>query len=46
MLMICGDGNGDGSLTPKEIQSVKDKVFEKGAVDDGKKSSTTPKQRP
>jgi hypothetical protein len=29
MLMVAGDTNGDGSLPLKEIQALKDKVFEK-----------------
>ena len=29
MLMIMSDSDGDGTLSPKEIQSVKDRVFER-----------------
>jgi len=40
MLMIFGDSDGDGVLSPKEIQSVKEKVFNWAP-----KTSTTPAQR-
>jgi hypothetical protein len=41
MLMILGDTDGDGTLSPKEIQSMKERVF-KGV--DATGGPTTPKQ--
>jgi xanthosine utilization system XapX-like protein len=40
MLMILGDTDGDSVLSPKEIQSMKEKVFNCAP-----KTSTTPNQR-
>ena len=43
MLMVMADENGDGSLPPKEVQSLKDKVEASGVKVE--KAPTTPKQQ-
>lgn len=45
MLMVMGDEDKDGKLPTKEIQSLKDKVFEKVDTSGGNKPPTTSKQR-
>ena len=45
MLMILGDADGDGVLSLKEIQSVKERVFNPVDATGGSKTSTTPKQQ-
>jgi hypothetical protein len=45
MLMILGDSDGDGVLSLKEIQSLKERVFTPVDATGGSKTSTTPNQQ-
>lgn len=44
MLMVVGDSNGDGRLLPKEIELLKERVFEKEDANGGKQTPPTRNQ--
>ncbi len=45
MLMVVGDSDKDGVVSPKEIQGLKDKVFVKGYAGERAQKPATPDQQ-
>jgi hypothetical protein len=46
MMMVLADTDGDGVLTPKEIQSVRERVFEKVDAKGGPRKPGNPPNKP
>lgn len=42
MMMVLGDTDGDGTLSPKEIEAVKQRVFKGAGANEGPKTPAAP----